>query len=144
MLDTRDKALLAALERDARASVVALARAIGLSRSATQERIARLEKSGAVRRYTIERGTMDVALEALLMVRHGLPGGCPPLVAALRVIPEVVDIQLLAGDPDMIVRVMAADPAALDRVANRVRVVPGVREVSTHVVLGTHRAGIAL
>lgn len=144
MTDDRDNALLAALERDARASIVALARTIGLSRSATQDRLGRLERTGAIRRYTIERGVgaAGTGIEALLMVRHSLAGSCTSLVAALGTFPEMIDIQMLAGDPDMIMRVTAASPHALDNIANRVRAQSGVRQVTTHVVLGTRRAGI--
>jgi Lrp/AsnC family transcriptional regulator, leucine-responsive regulatory protein len=75
-LDDKDEALLLALERDARASVVALAREIGLSRSATQERLGRLERSGAIAGYTVLRGRADgrARLNACLMIRHGQGG----------------------------------------------------------------------
>jgi Lrp/AsnC family leucine-responsive transcriptional regulator len=52
-LDETDEKLLALLEQNARRPVVALAKAVGLSRSAVQDRLARLEDSGAVARYTI-------------------------------------------------------------------------------------------
>ncbi|WP_080606022.1 MULTISPECIES: AsnC family transcriptional regulator [Sinorhizobium] len=47
-LDEKDLKLISLLRRNARAPIVALARHIGLSRSATQDRMARLEGSGAM------------------------------------------------------------------------------------------------
>jgi DNA-binding Lrp family transcriptional regulator len=45
-LDAKDHELLALLRRNARTPVFTLAKALGLSRSATQERLQRLESSG--------------------------------------------------------------------------------------------------
>lgn len=139
-LDDKDEALILALERDARASVVALARDIGLSRSATQERLGRLQRSGAIAGYTVLRGRADVRtrLSACLMIRHGPGGSCARTVAPLKKIPEVRSIQALAGDPDLLVQVSAVDAADLGRVADAVRALPGVGEVTTHVVLADH------
>jgi Lrp/AsnC family transcriptional regulator, leucine-responsive regulatory protein len=52
--------------------------------------------------------------------------------------PEVKSIQALAGDPDLLVHVSAADATDLGRIADAVRAVPGVGEVTTHVVLADH------
>lgn len=139
-LDDKDEALLLALERDARASVVALAREIGLSRSATQERLGRLERSGAIAGYTVLRGRADgrARLNACLMIRHGQGGSCARSTGPLTRMPEVKSIQALAGDPDLLVHVSAADATDLGRIADAVRAVPGVGEVTTHVVLADH------
>ncbi len=56
--------MLRALRKNARASLVSLARDISLSRSATHDRIAKLEEAGVIRGYTI-----DVAPDALPDVR---------------------------------------------------------------------------
>lgn len=140
VLDDKDEALILALERDARASVVALAREIGLSRSATQERLGRLQRDGAIAGYTVVRGRADgrARLNACLMIRHARGGTCARSVVPLKRIPEVKAIQSLAGDPDLLVQVSAADPADLDRIAEAVRTLPGIGEVTTHVVLADH------
>ena len=140
VLDDKDEALILALERDARASVVTLAREIGLSRSATQERLGRLQRSGANSGYRVVRGRTDgrARLNACLMIRHARGGTCARSVVPLKRIPEVKAIQSLAGDPDLLVQVSAADPADLDRIAETVRALPGIGEVTTHVVLADH------
>jgi Lrp/AsnC family leucine-responsive transcriptional regulator len=136
-LDEKDEILLSALERDARASVVDLARRIGLSRSATQDRLAKLERTGAIAGYTIRRGVgeSNARLSAWLMLRHDKGGSCGPPSAILRRIPEIVSIQALAGDPDMLVRVEAAGSADLSRIVAAVKAISGIASVSTHVVL---------
>lgn len=56
--------MLRALRKNARASLVSLARDIGLSRSATHDRITKLEETGVIRGYTI-----NIAPDALPNVR---------------------------------------------------------------------------
>ena len=55
-MDEKDKLLLTLLRRDARRSIVALARDLNLSRSATQERLQKLQASGAIGAFTIVKG----------------------------------------------------------------------------------------
>ena len=54
-LDQTDQQILTLLAENARQSVKELARRIGLSRSAAQERLARLERDGVLAGYTIRR-----------------------------------------------------------------------------------------
>ena len=55
-VDMIDSKLVTELRRDARASIVRLARAIGLSRTATQARITRLLDEGVISGFTIREG----------------------------------------------------------------------------------------
>ncbi|MBN9179822.1 MAG: AsnC family transcriptional regulator, partial [Microbacterium sp.] len=59
-LDTVDLELLAALARDPRATVVALAEKLGLSRNTVQARMAKLDRSGVFLSY--ERAISSSAL----------------------------------------------------------------------------------
>jgi DNA-binding Lrp family transcriptional regulator len=137
--DEKDEKLLQALERNSRASVVDLARTIGLSRSATQERLARLQSRGIIARFTIARGTPKPAgAEALLLARHGPGTSCSRIAPELRRIGEVRAIHAIAGEYDLAIWVRAEDTAGLDRVAARIRSLPGVASVTTHVVLADH------
>ena len=140
MLDEKDQKLLLALERNARASVVDLARQIGLSRSATQERLGRLERRGVIARYTVVRGSAEPGpcAEALLLVRHAPGGNCSKAAPELRRIAEVRSIHALAGEEDLAIWVRAPDVAGLDQVATKIRSHPAVGSVTTHVVLAEH------
>lgn len=141
-LDEKDEALLAALGRNARASVVDLARSIGLSRSATQDRLTRLEGSGVVLGYTVRRGTTSARprLHAWLQVRYKDSVKCAHIVPQLRSEREVIAVFTLAGDPDVLVEVEADDTAQLDSLADRLRAIPGIARVSSHIVLAAHRS----
>lgn len=54
MLDDTGRNLLDALQQDSRLSYADLGRRVGLSPSATAERIRRLEEDGVIRGYTID------------------------------------------------------------------------------------------
>uniref|UniRef100_UPI0028110244 Lrp/AsnC family transcriptional regulator n=1 Tax=Chelativorans sp. TaxID=2203393 RepID=UPI0028110244 len=129
--------------RNARASVVELAQRIGLSRSATQERLGRLEREGVIAGYTVRLGSRrsQSRLRAWLIVRHGKQGGCARIIPVLRTLPQVRSAFSVAGDLDLLVEVDAAGTGELDRIRARVEEIPGVREVTTHIVLTTHFEG---
>src|SRR4051794_37075652 len=99
VLDDRDQKLLLALQRNARASVVDLARRVGLSRSATQERLGKLERTGVIAGYTVVPGKSElgIGVEALLLVRHAAGGNCSQTAPELKKIAEVKSIHALAG-----------------------------------------------
>lgn len=142
ILDEKDEALLAALGRNARASVVELARRIGLSRSATHDRLARLERSGAIAGYTVRLGTTSSRsrMHAWLLVRYKDAVKCAHIVPQLRREREVTAIYTLSGDPDVLVEVEADDTGQLDALADRLRAIPGIARVTSHVVLAAHRS----
>jgi Lrp/AsnC family transcriptional regulator, leucine-responsive regulatory protein len=71
-MDEKDRLLMALLAKDARRSIVALARDLDLSRSATQDRLTKLLTSGAIRKFTIVESEEAAAREtAHLLIRLG-------------------------------------------------------------------------
>lgn len=138
--DDKDERLLLALARNARLSVVHLARLVGLSRSATQERLQRLERDGTIAGYTVRLGALQSGsrVRAWLALRYGPDGSCPRALHALASVPEVRSAYSLAGETDLLLEVDAANLDALERVRAHVEAIPGVAAVRTHVVLTTH------
>ncbi len=138
-LDELDGRILALLEANGRESATKLAAKVGLSRSAVQERVARLERDGIIQGYTIRRGSGSppAGVEAYLFVR--LEGAaCPRVAPLVRELPEVLTIESLAGELDMLIRVRAPDMAALNALRERVARLPEVRTVTTSPVLAVH------
>lgn len=138
-LDEKGKLLIAALKRNARESLVSLARRIGLSRSATQERLKRLEKDGVITGYTVKLGKTETpATVATLSVTFAPGKTCAQVVPQLRPILEIVSCLSLAGPIDLMLRVECASNAALEDIRRRIAALPGIASVSTHVVLEEH------
>jgi DNA-binding Lrp family transcriptional regulator len=135
-MDEKDRLLLDLLRRDARRPVVALARDLGLSRTATQERLAKLQSSGAVVRYTIIEGDGSARETAYLLAKLEPGFRCAQIIPKLRSIPTIEAIQSLAGPFDMVVRVGARNIEGIETVRDQLVAITGVAEVTTHIVLG--------
>ena len=74
-LDATDWALLRELQRNARATMSELARAVSMSASAVTERVRRLEETGVLRGYHAEVSLPLVGLPILAFVRLRYPHG---------------------------------------------------------------------
>lgn len=134
-MDEKDRLLLSLLRRDARRPVVALARDLGLSRTATQDRLAKLQASGAIARFTIVEGDGGARESAYLMVKLDRGVRCAQIAPKVRTIAEVEAIHSVTGAIDMIVCISAEHVDGLEKARAQVAGLAGVAEVSTHVVL---------
>src|SRR5215475_23313 len=106
-LDALDLELLTLLEEDGRLAVSELARRVRRSRSAIQERVQRLERSGHIAGYTIRRGGGPVGVRAYLLV-GGSAAAHERMVATLKSFPEVRVCDSVSGTVDRAVAVNGA------------------------------------
>jgi Lrp/AsnC family leucine-responsive transcriptional regulator len=132
-LDETDRRLLAELQADGRLTHVALAARVGLSRSAVQERIARLERTGVILGYTVRLGDPGATpgLRAYLMIKGG--ASHERAVKLLEGFPEVTVADSVSGDVDLILQLQAERIEDLTRVRDEVARLPGI--ASTHTLL---------
>lgn len=139
-MDEKDRVLLGALAANARESLVGLARRVGLSRSATQERLKRLERNGTIAGYTLRLGRQkaEAGTTALIAITYASGAKCEHVVPRLRVMPEITACESLAGETDLLLRVACSSTAELEAVRERVEQTPGIASTRTHVVLTTH------
>ena len=145
-LDAIDRRLLALLEVDARASFTALAREAGLSRTAIQERMARLERDGVILGYTVrlaDRQKTPVTRALLSLRIRTRP--CATVLDRFRNWPEILACYSLAGPVDAMLVVETEDAPALSGLVDRLSAVPGVGEIETAPILaGGARGGRGL
>lgn len=134
-MDDKDRLLLSLLRRDARRPVVALARDLGLSRTATQDRLAKLHASGAITRFTIVEGDGSARESAYLMVRLEKGFRCGQIAPKVRAVSTVEAIHSVTGAVDMIVRVASEHVDGIEKARAEIAGLAGVAEVTTHVVL---------
>ncbi|PXX20394.1 AsnC family transcriptional regulator [Paraburkholderia tropica] len=120
-LDEIDRALLAALVEDARASVSELARIVGLSAPSTSERLRRLEAQGVIGGYTvrIDPRALGYTLQAIVRVKP-LPGQLPLVEDVIRRIPEFIECDKVTGDDCFIARIWLHSIEQLDEILNKV------------------------
>jgi DNA-binding Lrp family transcriptional regulator len=134
--DAVDDKLVLLLCQNARLSVTALAKAAGLSRTAVQARIARLERSGVIVGYRALLGTAvaQASVGAVLSISFS-QRPCAPVVAKFRHWPEIEAYYSVTGPVDAIVVVRVATTQALSTVVNNLSALPGVASVQSAVIL---------
>ena len=134
-MDDKDKLLLSLLRRDARRPVVALARDLGLSRTATQDRLAKLQASGAIASFTIVECDGRSRESAYLMILLERGVRCAQIAPKVRMLSAVEAVHSVTGTVDMIVRVAAEHVEGIEKARAEVAALAGVAQVVTHVVL---------
>ncbi|MBN9175411.1 MAG: Lrp/AsnC family transcriptional regulator [Microbacterium sp.] len=136
-LDTVDLELLAALARDPRATVVALAEKLGLSRNTVQARMAKLDRSGVFLSYerAISSSALGFPIEAFInvMVRQA---ELPHIITEVVRIPEVVQAHGLSGQVDLLIRVACRDTQHLFDTDARILAIEGVERTETSLAMG--------
>jgi Lrp/AsnC family leucine-responsive transcriptional regulator len=136
-LDATDRRLLTLLARDARVSQRHLGRELGMSPPAIGERIARLERLGVIRGYTVALDwsalgyvTCYLAVSAMQGAEQG------PIMAKLAELPEVEDVAVITGSIDMLARVRVRDhPHLRELLLDQVWQIPGVQRTETFLTL---------
>ena len=133
-LDDTDLKLLSLLALDARTSQRGLARELEMSAPAVGERIARLERSGVIRHYTVDVDWAAVGYPmTVYMAITAVQGSDLSLViAGLRAVPEVSDVSLVTGSIDLLARLVVADHGHLkELLLNHIWTIDGVQRTET-------------
>lgn len=136
VLDKTDRQLLLALQNDARLTVAQLAEMVSLSHSPCWRRIHRLEQEGYISGYQarldrLRLGYGVLGFVSIQMDNHTIDTATrfEQMVLAL---PEVLSCHNLSGRYDYQIEAIATDLDSFSRfVRERLRVLPGVRELST-------------
>jgi DNA-binding Lrp family transcriptional regulator len=136
-LDRVDLELLSALSADPRATVVALADRLGLSRNTVQARMARLDREGAFLSFerSLSTRALGFPIEAFIHVTVRQVE-LPQITAELARIPEVVQAHGLSGQIDLLVRVACRDTRHLFDTDARILAIEGVERTETSLVMG--------
>jgi len=137
-MDDTDRQLLSLLRDDARASIASLAKVLRVSRGTVQNRLARLEADGTITGYTVRlkpqveghriRAFMTVAVEG---------NRTAAVLAALRGDPAVSALHTTNGRWDMVAELQADSLEAFDRVLSRIRLLEGIANTETSLLLST-------
>ena len=136
-MDRIDEKLLGLLTENGRASIKELAGTIGLSRTATTERLRRLENTGQIEAYTIRQRSVENCYEALLMITTHQPS-CDSLAPRLQAISEVCSMYSLSGDIDVQIHLRTRTTQKLHQIREIIASWPEIASVSTSSILKTH------
>ena len=131
-----DAKLIALLRANAREPAASLARKLGLARSTVQERIARLEREGTIKGYTVRLGDEAESrkLRAIVMISAD-PKQADRVTAELKRMPEVRSLSAVAGAYDMMALVEAETTARMDASLDRIGKAAGVARTVSSIIL---------
>lgn len=134
-LNQTDRAMLAELRRNGRASITELAAALGVSRATAKARLDRLIESGTIRRFTIDTDLEDrQSIRAISTIE--LQGSMSRQVTrALQAIPEIEQLYATNGAWDLVAEINADSLPAFDRVLRQIRDTPGVLNSESSLLL---------
>lgn len=139
-LDTFDLRLLAALQRQGRATNIELADAVGLSASQISRRLVRLEETGVIQGYAALLKPEAVGLSVLAISNVSLERHAEEIVhgfeAAMAREPQILECLAVTGEADFVLRIVAPDLRAFaDFLTQRILRLPGVRSLRSSIVL---------
>jgi len=140
MLDARDFQVLDLLQADAKLPQAEIARRVGLSLAAVNERIKKLERQGFVRRYVALLDDQKVGLDVTAFVEVFLehPRHERSFVELMRDLDEVMECHYVTGEFSCLLKVRVPDRHALRiLVLDRINALRGVRQTRTLIVLET-------
>jgi Lrp/AsnC family leucine-responsive transcriptional regulator len=136
--DDVDRTLVALLAGDGRATLTTLAAAAGLSVSATQARVRRLEQRGVIQGYTatVDPEALGLPLAAFVAITPldpAQPDDAPERLAELAAVEACYSV---AGEESYLLLVRVASPRGLEDLLREIRLTANVRTRTT-VVLQT-------
>lgn len=139
-MDDTDRQLIALLRDDARTSVASLAKKLRVARGTVQNRLARLEAEGTIVGYTVRlRPQVDEQGIRALMTVAVEGNRSEAVLRALRGDPAVAALHSTNGRWDCVVELRADNLEAFDRVLGRIRLLEGISNTETSILLSTHK-----
>ena len=141
-LDRADRAIIMALQDNARLTNVELADRVGLSPSACHRRVTMLEKAGLISGYHAQIDAGKVDYDVVVLVQITLTGQSAAVMKdfedAVIKIPNLLACFLMAGAKDYILRIAARDVSDYGDIhASHLSALPHVQSMESNFVLRT-------
>jgi DNA-binding Lrp family transcriptional regulator len=139
-MDDTDRQLIGLLRNDARTSVASLAKALGVSRGTVQNRMARLAANGTIVGYTVrlKPDVEEQQIHAFMTV--AVEGNqLDAVIKRLRGEPAVTSLYSTNGRWDIVAELRAESLEGFDRVLGRIRLIEGISQTETSLLLSTFK-----
>tara|TARA_B100000902_G_C26994909_1_gene756928 strand:- start:326 stop:769 length:444 start_codon:yes stop_codon:yes gene_type:complete len=136
--DSIDRDLISLLRTDGRASISTLAKALKVSRGTVQNRLDRLLATGAIIGFTIRASASidDGAIRAIMLIE--ITGkSTADIIKKLRGLPELQKVHTTNGAWDLVAEIQASSLADFDNVLREVRLIDGIANSETSILLST-------
>jgi DNA-binding Lrp family transcriptional regulator len=139
-MDDTDRQLLSHLRENSRASVASLALRLKVSRGTVQNRLAKLEADGTITGYTVRLKPQAEAHKIRAFMTVAVLGNrTDAVLSALRGDPAVSGLHSTNGRWDIVAELQADSLEAFDRVLSRIRLLEGIANTETSLLLSTSK-----
>lgn len=136
--DDLDRRLIAQLRGDGRAPLSKLAEVLRVSRGTVQNRLDRLLETGAVAGFTIRvREDYETDIVRAVMLIEVVGKSTTQVIKKLRGLPEMQALHTTNGKWDLVAEIRAASLAEFDRVLREVRMIDGISNSETSLLLSS-------
>ena len=136
--DDLDRRLIAQLRGDGRAPLSKLAQVLRVSRGTVQNRLDRLLETGAVAGFTIRvREDYETDVVRAVMLIEVVGKSTTQVIKRLRGVPEMQALHTTNGKWDLVAEIRAASLAEFDRVLREVRMIDGISNSETSLLLSS-------
>ncbi|MFC5520076.1 Lrp/AsnC family transcriptional regulator [Polaromonas jejuensis] len=139
-MDDTDRQLISLLRDNARASVASLAKVLRVSRGTVQNRLSKLEADGTIVGYTARLRPQAEAHQIRALMTVAVEGNrIGHVLSALRGDPAVSALHTTNGRWDIVAELRADSLEAFDRVLGRIRLLEGIANTETSLLLSTSK-----
>ncbi len=139
-LDAKDRRILGLVQRDGKMSQALIAKTVGLSTAAVNERLKKLEQAGVIRRFTalVDPKAVGMQVTAFIEVFLEHPRYEDPFLKRILDLDEVQECHHITGEFSVLLKVRLSDMESLQRlVISQLNGLQGVRQTRTVMVLST-------
>ncbi len=140
VVDEKDRRILALVQRDAKLAQAEIARRVGLSPAAVNERLRKLENGGFVRRYVavVDPKAVGMSVTAFVEVFVEHPRHEPALIEQVLELDQVQECHHITGEFSLLLKIRVRDIEALQHLLiHKLNALEGVRQTRTVIVLST-------
>ena len=136
-MDEIDRALIAALQRDASQAYAALGETVGLSAGAAHERVRKLRERGVIRGTVVDVDPAKIGRGVLAFILVDSNAWMGDSAAAFAAIAEIQEAHIVAGSASVLVKVRTGTTEQLQDVLRRLYAIDGVSGTQAIVALDT-------
>ena len=141
-LDDKDRRILALVQRDAKLSQAEIARRVGLSAAAVNERLRKLETAGFLRRYVavVDPKAIGISVTAFVEVFIEHPRYESAFIEQILGLDEVQECHHITGEFSLLLKIRVRDMESLQQLLiHKINALEGVRQTRTVIVLSTSK-----
>jgi len=139
-MDQVDRKIIGIVQASGRATNAEISAACGLSVSAANDRLRRLQDRGVITGWTarVDPDAVDLGLLAFMFVEIDRTEHNQAFLDAAAAVPEVLELHHVTGEWSYLLKIRTRDTKALEAlITARIKALPGVVRSLTHIALSS-------